>query len=229
MGGARPLNADRVAAALIFATLIAGCSGTASIDPAAIADQRSVGITATGCGPTPAFGAGAVIGDGLIATSAHVVAGATGLVVQTHDGETHAAHTVAIDPDQDVALIEASELDIEPIEIGEADAGDQVTFVGFRDGERERRSAEIRRRVNLSTGDIYRAGDVDRPGYELRGSIDSGDSGAILVNDQGEAVGVIWSSSIRVDDRGWAVRMEAVADLIMDPGTDPGDFECAPG
>ncbi len=232
MGRARTLSTLGVALSAIVIASTA-CADEPELDRQTVVDVASLGVEVTGCGPAPGFGAGAVVATDIVATGAHVVAGAETITLHDDDGNEHDGELVALDPEQDVALLSTTDLDIAPLPIGDAEAGAPTSFLGFRDGERAVREATVTRRVNISTGDIYRNGDVDRPGYQLSASIDDGDSGGVLVDDDGDAVGVIWSRSTREETRGWAMRMDPVRELIdgVDAGLtdDPLEFSCAPG
>ena len=67
--------------------------------------------------------------------------------------------------------------------------------------------------MKITTEDIYLDNDVIRPGFELKGDIIRGDSGAVIVVD-GKGVGVIWSRSRTSAARAWAIDPIAGGDLI---------------
>ena len=58
--------------------------------------------------------------------------------------------------------------------------------------------------TNISTTDIYLDRDVVRPGFEIEGSIDPGDSGA-MVTLPGGGAGIVWARSNRNVRRAWAI------------------------
>ena len=66
--------------------------------------------------------------------------------------------------------------------------------------------AEVRvvRTTEISTTDIYLDRNVVRAGFEIEGSIDPGDSGA-MVTLPGGGAGIVWARSNRNAQRAWAI------------------------
>jgi hypothetical protein len=68
------------------------------------------------------------------------------------------------------------------------------------------------RSVDIDTTDILRDHDVVRPGFEIEGSIDPGDSGSMVVVPGG-GVGIVWARSNQRANRAWAIDLpEGVID-----------------
>ena len=89
------------------------------------------------------------------------------------------------------------------ISVGAAVA-DQANAWLVREGMAIALPVEIIRRVIINTEDIYREGDTSRPGFELRGIVLPGDSGAAVVVDN-HVIAVVWARSRQIDDRSWAI------------------------
>lgn len=197
---------------------IAGCA-TEVIDVERVTRAATLGVRATGCGPRTGFGTAAMIDDDVALTAAHVVAGADDVAVIDVMGSEHPATVVWFDPDQDLAALRVDAGIAEPLPLydGVVDAG--VTgLVGLeRDIDTERQvmigAVEVLRRANVSTTDIYLDAAVIRPGFEIAGSIEPGDSGSVVVIE-GAAAGVIWARSTERAGRAWVVN---IPDVLRDP------------
>jgi hypothetical protein len=185
---------------IVGCLLAAGCAGGASADPAAAV----VAISATGCRPTSNISYGVVVGDELVATVAHSVAGEDEIVVGGRRGVV-----VAIDTVLDAAVLSVEGLD--------AEVADRRTYV---DGEDVavltdvEQPAEVTRRVTVRTSDIYRDGEHARPALDIVADVRAGDSGAPIVGDDGSVLAIVWAASRRTDDRAWALPIEALDPLI---------------
>ncbi|MGB0112155.1 MAG: trypsin-like peptidase domain-containing protein [Ilumatobacteraceae bacterium] len=194
-----------VAALLCGVAPLVACSDD---HPDVVLAESVIDIRSTGCGPRANLGVGTAIGDGLIVTAAHVVAGADEILVTGSMGEQSEATIVLIDPDDDIAVLRTPTPIGRPLVDldGVASAGDHGTVMLPSRGESDARVVDIDviRPVNIVTTDIYRDRDVERHGFEVSAVIESGDSGAmVLIDDAG--AGIIWARSTAHDDRAWAV------------------------
>jgi S1-C subfamily serine protease len=187
--------------------VVAACGDSGGAGDAAAA---VVTIEASGCRLRPVQAVGTVVGDELVVTVAHAVAGESEITVRTRDGRKRSAVVAAIDTDLDAAVLRVAGLDVAALRRREYRDDDEVSLM--LGGEPQ--LAEVRRRVRLRTSDIYRQGEHERPGLELEAEIRAGDSGGGLVTDDGSLVGFVWSRSREADDRAWATRIEAVAPLV---------------
>ncbi|MFT4864316.1 MAG: hypothetical protein ACI9CV_000476 [Ilumatobacter sp.] len=225
-------NVPRGPWGLVLTLLVVGCAadrtkGTVSspadsmappMVDAQAAVAAAVDVRADGCGPRIGFGTGTVISGGDIVTAAHVVAGSTSVEVIDRDGERAAAEVVLFDPDLDLAVLRpATALGI-PLTIRSTEARENevgvLVRIRERDGVMEIEQVDVRvvREANISTTDIYLERKVIRDGFELESSIDTGDSGAMVVLPGGGA-GIVWARSNRVDGRAWAIDLpSAVVD-----------------
>ena len=181
------------------------CTNSPSIDREAIADA-TVRVQADGCGPRSRLGVGTAIGDGLVVTAAHVVAGADHVVID-HVDTTIDAEVVLFDPDLDVAALRpvaatgaAAPLRDDPASEGETG----VIAITSADGPIELVEVEVLQRVTILTTDIYRDEQVRRPGVRLAVAVEPGDSGA-MVHLAGGGVGIVWSRSTERSEQAWTV------------------------
>ena len=190
---------------IVACLLAVGCAGEASADPAA----SVVAITATGCRPTSNIARGVVVGDDLVATVAHAVAGEDEIVVRDRGGEERGGVVVAIDPELDAAVLRVEGLDPGAVDRRPHVDGEAVSLL--TDDEQP---IEVARRVTVRTSDIYGEGEHARPGLDIVADVRAGDSGAPIVGDDGAVVALVWAASRRTDDRAWAVPIESLAPLI---------------
>lgn len=220
----KSLRAVVVALGVLY---MAACADE-SIGVEQAARDATLGVRATGCGPRTGFGTASMIDDDMAITAAHVVAGADEVTVVDAGGTEHAATVVWFDPEQDVAALRMAADVATPIPFydGVVDAG-TTGLVGLeRDVDTDRVVAvdgvEVVRRANVATTDIYLETDVTRPGFEITGSIEPGDSGSVVMIDGG-AAGVIWARSTERAGRAWVVnipgvlRDEASRDSLTEP------------
>lgn len=173
-----------------------------------------VGVRAVGCRPVAATRAvGVTVADGLILTVAHAVAGESGIVVTTPDGRTLGATVVALDAALDAAVLFVDGLGLPAVGRGEPVTGPaRVVLLPELDVVVE--PAEILRRVEVMTSDIYGEGRHARAGLELAADVQPGESGGVVVTPDGSAVAMVWATSRDRDDRAWATDLAALAPLI---------------
>ena len=169
--------------------------------------ESTVRVRADGCGPRTELGVGTSIGDGLVVTAAHVVAGAERVEIVDTLGTTTSADVVFFDPVLDVAALRP----VTPMEASaplradpaaEDDIG--VVAIGSVDGPIELVDVEVVQRVTILTTDIYREEQVRRPGLRVSVTVEPGDSGAMVHLPDG-GVGIVWSRSTETADQAWTV------------------------
>jgi S1-C subfamily serine protease len=195
-------------AALLLALglVLTSCGAASGVDSEAISNA-TLRVRADGCGPRTEFGTGTSIGDGLVITAAHVVAGATQVEVIDGRGDTHSAEVVWFDPALDVAALRPMSAPNGSAILREAPASEGDTGViatWSADDSIELLEIDVVQRVTILTTDIYRDADVERPGLRIAASIEPGDSGAMVHLPDG-GVGIVWSRSTERADQAWTV------------------------
>jgi S1-C subfamily serine protease len=141
-------------------------------------------------------GSGFVVGDGLVVTNAHVVAGERKTSVLRDDGKSLSATVVALDANRDLALLRVSGLGRAALPIGEPKAGDVGAVFGFPGGGPLRAAPfAVARRVTAFGEDIYGTTTVERDVLELAAELRQGDSGGAVVDARGQVVGVTFAIS----------------------------------
>ena len=246
MRSRRGRSSRAVATVLVVVTAtLAACGGgrptRIEADPvaAAAATASAVELLAIGCRVDPVRGAGAVVSDGSgnawVLTAAHVVAGATSIVISTSDRSVHAvsATVVALDPANDLALLRAP-VSTPALILAPALAvrGDRGATVVFDDRQPTTLAYEIGGRASVGIDDIYRKERSKRSGYRVDIEIDLGDSGAVLVDRDGHALGVLYAKSLTDDGSAFATDTGAIVELLgaaaaVDPGEGIDSGECA--
>jgi len=169
-------------------------------------------------------GTGVVVVDkGLILTNLHVVAGAKLVKVVFADGLETEAEVVGLQPDNDLAVLQAKTIpdDLAPANLGSARdlaVGDHVVAVGFPFGIGPSVSAGVVSGLNRE----YRSPEGERLLTNLiqfDAAANLGNSGGPLVNAKGEVVGIVTAILNPTDQRvfigiGFAVTMESAAAVI---------------
>lgn len=213
-------------------TMGGGTSG--GEDPAETALAAAVAVEAAGCRQAEELtGSGSVVGDELVVTVAHVVAGSTSVSVTDAGGTERRAVVVGLDTVNDLALLAVAGLPAAPLPFGTLTAGDHSVFVVHHDdGGAATQPAVVVRRADLSMADLYGQGTHVRTGFELDATVRPGDSGAVVVGDDGRAGAVVFATSRDTtgtgtdagpdtsDDsahRAWATDIAALAPLLTEP------------
>ncbi len=184
--------------------------GDAGVDDETIT-EATVLVRADGCGPRTELGVGTSIGDGLVVTAAHVVAGADRVEVVDRRGDTTAAEVVMLDPVLDVAALRpvtapAASAALRADPAGGGEVG--VIAIASTDGPVELVEVEVVQHVTILTTDIYRDEQVQRPGLRVAVAVEPGDSGA-MVHLEGGGVGIVWSRSTENSEQAWTVDLPA--------------------
>ena len=136
------------------------------------------------------IGSGAVIDaqEGYVITNAHVVADGTEFTITIPDGRVVSAKLIGIDTPTDLAVLQADDLRVDAIKIGDSDAlrvGDLVFAIGYPLGLEESLSLGIisalgRTASNTSLQDFI----------QTDAAINTGNSGGPLLDSQGRLIGV---------------------------------------
>lgn len=149
-------------------------------------------------------GSGFTVAPDLVVTSAHVVAGQQRTMVVRPDGRRLRAQVAVFDPVRDLALLQVPGLGQAPLPLADGKVGTTVAVFGHPKGQAdlEISPAAIRQQVNALGPDLYELGVTRRAVYVLAAELAPGDSGAGLVDADGQVVGVAFA--ISPDDRGTA-------------------------
>lgn len=156
-------------------------------------------------------GSGFVYAPQHVMTNAHVVAGTDELVIESMDGNRHAAKVVAYNPDEDLAVLYVPGFDAPVMKWAPAPADqDQDAIVlGYPlDGPYTATAARVRDSRNVRGPNIYESKTVVREVYSLRSQVRSGNSGGPLIAPDGTVYGVIFAAAADDPDTGYALTAE---------------------
>ena len=175
-------------------------------------------MIAYGCGGPGGAVAGSAwpVGDDLMLTNAHVVAGSYSQTVQPPGRQPLSAQVVLFDPNVDVAILEVPGLGMSPLPIasGYPAAGTQAAVIGYPQGGSEATvAAAVRGTEDASTWNIYYSGYVTRETVVVSADVIPGDSGGPLVDLDGQVIGVTFAMSTTTSDEGYAL---ATSDISSD-------------
>ncbi|HEX4906025.1 MAG TPA: MarP family serine protease [Acidimicrobiales bacterium] len=154
-------------------------------------------------------GSGFVAAEGIVVTNAHVVAGESETEVLTQDGRRVPARVVHFDPDRDLAVLAAPDLGLAPLPIGDAGPDDVGAVLGHPGGgPLEVSPYLVSDEVEAVGRDLYDRRETRRQVLVLAADLAPGDSGAALVDPDGEVVGVAFA--IAPDRPGTAYALDVV-------------------
>jgi S1-C subfamily serine protease len=157
-----------------------------------------------------------VIAPGYLVTNAHVVVGASSIIVQTSEA-SFSATPVLLDLELDIALLFATGVDAPSLTFAteEPRRGDLAAAIGFPGGGRKTVEPATVAATYFATGlDVAGEARVERRIIELRSRVNPGDSGGPLVLEDGTVGGVVFAES-RVDPAvGYALSPLEVRDRI---------------
>jgi S1-C subfamily serine protease len=181
----------------------------ASIDTAGVqqAKAETVRVQGFGCGGI-VFGSGFPVGNDMLLTNAHVVAGTSGTTVQDPSGVNARARVVLFDPERDVAILYVPRLggSLPPLPQAAADSGTQGAAIGYPGGGPEQAvRAVVDGAVEADGRDIYGQNLVRRNIWITEASVQPGNSGGPLVNLDGAVIGVIFAASTSNPNQAYAL------------------------
>jgi S1-C subfamily serine protease len=172
------------------------------------AANATLKIESRGCGGV-LFGSGFPVGDHLVVTNAHVVAGSRHHQVLTNTGVRAGASVVYFDPAHDLALLSVPDLTVKPLRLATAPArrGQQAVVIGYPSGGPQKIiGASIVLRTQPEAPDIYsRTQPSRRDIYILHARVRKGVSGGPVVDLRGRPLGVVFAASTADRTEGYAL------------------------
>ena len=184
-------------------------------DPAVFSTVKILG---TACS-SEQEGSGFVVGPGLVATNAHVVAGEGSGDTQVLIGNSaYNATPVLFDPDFDLAVLR-TDAPLGPaltISSNLVSRGTQAALLGYpEDRGLSIGAAGVTEEVTAIGKDIYNDGSVQRGVYALDASVLPGNSGGPLVGPGGQVIGVVFSRSTVYPNVGYALTSPGVLSRVQ--------------
>lgn len=180
------------------------------------ADKASVvRIQGQGCGGIVS-GSGFVVGSGLVATNAHVVAGINRPYVQDAKGN-HIGTVVWFDPNLDFAVVRTSGLAGHSLKINGSSVSNNTpaAVLGYPGGgDFSAKPAVVLDQITAAGRNIYGGGHTLRQVYELKADVIPGNSGGPLVAEDGQVIGVIFAESTSYNRVGYALTSDRLGGII---------------
>lgn len=177
-------------------------------------------------------GSGFVVGPGLVATNAHVVAGEGSGSTQVFIGNSaYSATPVLFDPDFDLAVLRTNAplgpaLDISSTLVPR---GTQAALLGYpEDRGLTIGSAGVTEEVTAIGKDIYNKGSVTRGVYALDATVLPGNSGGPLLGPGGQVIGVVFSRSTVYPNVGYALTSPGVLTRVQQAEKRQGSVSTGP-
>ena len=185
-------------------------------DPAVFSTVKILG---TACNDEQE-GSGFVVGPGLVATNAHVIAGESNGNTQVVLGSSaYSATPVLFDPEFDLAVLR-TDAPLGPaltISANLVPRGTQAAFLGYpEDRGLTIGAAGVTEEVTAIGKDIYNNGSVTRGVYALDADVEPGNSGGPLLGPGGEVIGVVFSRSTVYPDVGYALTSFGVLTRVQE-------------
>jgi S1-C subfamily serine protease len=184
-------------------------------DPAVFSTVKILG---TACS-NEQEGSGFVVGKGLVATNAHVVAGERAGDTQVLLGsDAYNATPVFFDPEFDLAILRTSAplgpaLTVSPDQVAR---GTQAAILGYpEDGGLSIGPAGVTEEITAIGKDIYNSSTVTRDVYALDASVLPGNSGGPLLGPGGQVIGVVFSRSTVYPNVGYALTSPGVLSRLQ--------------
>jgi S1-C subfamily serine protease len=191
-----------------FPSIAGPGAGVAPPDPRLVhfpgvrrAQGSVVRVLGTACG-IGVSGSGWVVRPGLVVTAAHVVAGEHDTSVEVPgSARVYAAHAVAFDARNDVAVLVAPDLrDVRPLALANPVVGKPVAILGYpENGSLTATAGRIGRTVTVLSEDAYGHGPVTREITSFRGRVRHGNSGGPAVDASGAVQTTVFASRIGSD------------------------------
>ena len=174
------------------------------------AGDSVVRVLSTACG-LGIEGSGWAVEPGVVATNAHVIAGADDTTVTTQDGAELDATPIYYEPRQDLALLRVgTALPSLPISSRREVGGDAAVLGYPENGPYALSPARLGETRKTISEDSYGNGPVERTIVAIGGTVRSGNSGGPLVDDEGRVVGTIFAATTSGPTGGFAIPAEQV-------------------
>ena len=203
-----------------------------------VASRSVVRVLGTACG-LAIEGSGWVVAPEEVLTNAHVVAGEQDTTVELGGIEPGlAAHAIAFDPTDDLAVLHVSGLHAPALTIvSDPQAGHAGAILGYpQNGPFDVQPGRIGRTQTVITQNAYGQGPVSRLLTPLRGLVRPGNSGGPLVDGEGQVLTTVFAGTVGGGaPGGYGVANATVAAVvtqargILDAGEQVSTGACAPG
>ncbi|MEO1348606.1 MAG: HhoA/HhoB/HtrA family serine endopeptidase [Cyanobacteria bacterium J06635_15] len=161
--------------------------------------------------------------DGRLITNAHVVEGATEVIVTLKDGRTFDGKVMGSDPVTDVAVIKIEATDLPTVQLGSTEnlaPGQWAIAIGNPLGLDNTVTAGIISALGRSSSQVG-VPDKRVQFIQTDAAINPGNSGGPLLNDQGEVIGMNTAIRANAQGLGFAIPIETakrISDQLFETG-----------
>lgn len=166
-------------------------------------------------------GSGFSVAPDTVVTNAHVVAGhRPGETEVAHpDGRRLKATVVVFDPGRDLAVLLVPGLGQAPLAIDGGGVGSRGAVLGHPDGQDQLRiaPAAVSQKIEAVGRDLYDSRPTRREVFILAAALRPGDSGAALVNQAGEVMGVAFAIAPDQSNTAYAVTTKELRAVLGVP------------
>lgn len=160
------------------------------------------------------YGTGFFIEENIVVTNAHVVAGVNSPRI-IHNGNGYDLDFISLDPNSDLAILRSEDFSHQPLKLDEAEEGGLGTVVAFvKDGKKVITQVKILEKILAVGKDIFGQPGESREALSLEARIQSGFSGAPVLNGDFAVVGVIFSRSRGGSSTAYAVQSSEVEKIL---------------
>ena len=169
------------------------------------AQASVVRVTSFGCGGI-IDASGFTVGDNLVATNAHVIAGVKRPVIK-YAGRSYAATPVYFDQVLDLAMLYAPQLPAPALKLSTDNTrlNSTVAVLGYPGGNYRIVPGILRDTLAVSATTIYDQGSFGRGIYVVQARVDYGNSGGPVVLPDGQVVGIIFAQSVDAPQNAYAL------------------------
>ena len=147
-------------------------------------------------------------GNGYLATNAHVINNANNLIVENKKGDQFIAIPVYVNKSTDLAILKVTDTSFRKINVlpysiprASADLGDHIFTLGYP------REEVVYGEGYLSAMSGYSG---DTTAYQISISVNPGNSGAPIINRNGEVIGIISSKETNADGVVFAIKSKNI-------------------
>jgi S1-C subfamily serine protease len=166
-------------------------------------------------------GSGWTVGQNLVVTNAHVVAGEPGgaTSVLLPNGQILQATVVLYNPDIDLALLSVPGLDEKPLPLGKGTVGNKGAVFGHPNGQDPLavQPAQLAEEVTAVGEDLYNNKSTQRDVFILAANLTYGDSGAPVVTSGGKVVGIAFAIAPDRSTTAYALSTSELLPLLSEP------------
>lgn len=158
-----------------------------------IAGGSSVRVTGFGCGGIVS-GSGFVVAPNLVMTNAHVVAGIERPILKLKD-RSFSADAVYFNANLDIAILRTRELAAPPLTLVDnyAAGGSTIAILGYTEGNYQVIPGNLGDAFTIVGTSIYDIGSIKREVYLLSALVSEGNSGAPVVLESGQVIGMVFA------------------------------------